>query len=208
MPATRLASMSACAFGMSSSTDVRSSSPPNASGPCVSATGSEGTYPRTSRPAARPSSPTWSARPPTPCSKASTASKLAKLHRELAQIRRRGYAINNQQTETGLTAIGIAITDTNHTLRRPLIGDADRPLPPRPLGRPGSRARRDRTARRGRPRSRRRTPNVNIVGHRRAGAATAFTATPRPRRAGRRAGACLVSRCWCRSPGARDGWRC
>jgi IclR family transcriptional regulator, acetate operon repressor len=36
---------------------------------------------------------------------------LAKLHRELAQVRRRGYAINNQQTETGLTAIGIAISD-------------------------------------------------------------------------------------------------
>jgi IclR family acetate operon transcriptional repressor len=36
---------------------------------------------------------------------------LAKLHRELAQVRRRGYAINNQQTETGLTAIGIAIRD-------------------------------------------------------------------------------------------------
>ncbi len=36
---------------------------------------------------------------------------LAKLHRELAQVRRRGYAINNQQTETGLTAIGIAVRD-------------------------------------------------------------------------------------------------
>jgi DNA-binding IclR family transcriptional regulator len=36
---------------------------------------------------------------------------LAKLHRELAQTRRRGYAINNQQTETGLTAIGIAVRD-------------------------------------------------------------------------------------------------
>ena len=38
---------------------------------------------------------------------------LAKLHRELAQVRRRGYAINNQQTETGLTAIGIAVRDTS-----------------------------------------------------------------------------------------------
>jgi DNA-binding IclR family transcriptional regulator len=37
---------------------------------------------------------------------------LTKLHRELAQVRRRGYAINNQQTETGLTAIGIAVKDT------------------------------------------------------------------------------------------------
>jgi DNA-binding IclR family transcriptional regulator len=36
---------------------------------------------------------------------------LAKLHRELAQVRRRGYAINNQQTETGLTAVGIAVRD-------------------------------------------------------------------------------------------------
>ena len=35
---------------------------------------------------------------------------LAKLHRELAQVRRRGYAVNNQQTETGLTAIGIAVS--------------------------------------------------------------------------------------------------
>ena len=38
---------------------------------------------------------------------------LAKLHRELAQVRRRGYAINNQQTETGLTAIGIAVRDAS-----------------------------------------------------------------------------------------------
>ena len=36
---------------------------------------------------------------------------LAKLHRELAHVRRRGYAINNQQTEAGLTAIGIAVGD-------------------------------------------------------------------------------------------------
>jgi DNA-binding IclR family transcriptional regulator len=36
---------------------------------------------------------------------------LARLHRELAQVRRRGYAINNQQTETGLTAVGIAVSN-------------------------------------------------------------------------------------------------
>ena len=38
---------------------------------------------------------------------------LAKLHRELAEVRRRGYAINNQQTEIGLTAIGIAISNAS-----------------------------------------------------------------------------------------------
>ena len=34
---------------------------------------------------------------------------LPKLHRELGAVRRRGFALNNQQTETGLTAIGIAL---------------------------------------------------------------------------------------------------
>jgi IclR family transcriptional regulator, acetate operon repressor len=34
---------------------------------------------------------------------------LARLRRELAAIRKRGYALNNQQTEAGLTAIGIAL---------------------------------------------------------------------------------------------------
>ena len=38
---------------------------------------------------------------------------LDKLHRELALVRRRGYAVNNQQTETGLTALGTAINDAD-----------------------------------------------------------------------------------------------
>ena len=33
------------------------------------------------------------------------------LRRELAAVRRRGYAINDQQTEAGLTALGRAVTD-------------------------------------------------------------------------------------------------
>jgi IclR family transcriptional regulator, acetate operon repressor len=33
----------------------------------------------------------------------------ARLRRELAAIRKRGYALNNQQTEAGLTAVGIAL---------------------------------------------------------------------------------------------------
>jgi IclR family acetate operon transcriptional repressor len=36
---------------------------------------------------------------------------LARLRRELAAIRKRGYALNNQQTEAGLTAIGVALPD-------------------------------------------------------------------------------------------------
>ena len=39
------------------------------------------------------------------------SAELAKLRRELAIVRRRGYALNHQQTETGLTAIGAAIHD-------------------------------------------------------------------------------------------------
>jgi IclR family transcriptional regulator, acetate operon repressor len=35
----------------------------------------------------------------------------ARLRRELALVRRRGYALNHQQTETGLTAIGAAVHD-------------------------------------------------------------------------------------------------
>jgi DNA-binding IclR family transcriptional regulator len=34
---------------------------------------------------------------------------LAKLERELRTIRRRGYAVNDQATETGLTAVGVAV---------------------------------------------------------------------------------------------------
>jgi IclR family transcriptional regulator, acetate operon repressor len=34
---------------------------------------------------------------------------LPALHRELALIRRRGYAINNQGTEVGVTAVGVLV---------------------------------------------------------------------------------------------------
>jgi DNA-binding IclR family transcriptional regulator len=36
---------------------------------------------------------------------------LPRLRRELSAVRKRGFAINNQQTETGLTAVGIALRD-------------------------------------------------------------------------------------------------
>jgi IclR family transcriptional regulator, acetate operon repressor len=35
----------------------------------------------------------------------------ARLERELRTIRRRGFAVNDQETETGLTAIGVAVPD-------------------------------------------------------------------------------------------------
>jgi IclR family transcriptional regulator, acetate operon repressor len=34
---------------------------------------------------------------------------LRNLRRELGQIRRNGFAINNQRTESGLTALGMAV---------------------------------------------------------------------------------------------------
>ncbi|MEJ3654104.1 IclR family transcriptional regulator [Actinomycetes bacterium KLBMP 9759] len=37
---------------------------------------------------------------------------LAALQRALRQVRKQGFAVNNQATETGVTAIGCAITDT------------------------------------------------------------------------------------------------
>jgi IclR family acetate operon transcriptional repressor len=37
---------------------------------------------------------------------------LATLRRQLAQVRRRGFAMNDQRTEAGLTALGIAVRDT------------------------------------------------------------------------------------------------
>ncbi|GAB2853416.1 IclR family transcriptional regulator [Actinocorallia aurea] len=37
------------------------------------------------------------------------------LTRELTQIRRRGFAINDQRTETGLTALGMAVRDPSGT---------------------------------------------------------------------------------------------
>ena len=36
---------------------------------------------------------------------------LPRLRRELSAVRKRGFAINNQQTETGLTGVGIALRD-------------------------------------------------------------------------------------------------
>jgi IclR family acetate operon transcriptional repressor len=36
---------------------------------------------------------------------------LTRLRRELTAVRKHGYAINHQQTETGLTAIGMAVPD-------------------------------------------------------------------------------------------------
>jgi DNA-binding IclR family transcriptional regulator len=33
----------------------------------------------------------------------------ARLRRELARVRRRGFAVNDQETETGLTAVGVAV---------------------------------------------------------------------------------------------------
>jgi IclR family transcriptional regulator, acetate operon repressor len=38
---------------------------------------------------------------------------LQRLHREVALIRKRGFAINNQRTEPGVTAIGVAVQN-NH----------------------------------------------------------------------------------------------
>ncbi len=37
---------------------------------------------------------------------------LARLRRQLALVRKRGFAINDQQTEAGLTALGMGIRDT------------------------------------------------------------------------------------------------
>ena len=36
---------------------------------------------------------------------------VSRLTRELALVRRRGYALNDQATETGLTAVGVAVPD-------------------------------------------------------------------------------------------------
>jgi len=37
--------------------------------------------------------------------------ELAGLHRQLAQVRNRGFAINDQGTEQGVTAVGVAVPD-------------------------------------------------------------------------------------------------
>lgn len=46
---------------------------------------------------------------------------LARLHRELALVRRRGFAINDQSTEAGLTALGVAVRNAP---RRPIAAVA------------------------------------------------------------------------------------
>ncbi|MEU6918431.1 IclR family transcriptional regulator [Streptomyces olindensis] len=45
-----------------------------------------------------------------------TAVDLPRLRRELARVRKRGFAINDQQTETGLTAIGVRVRSASHNL--------------------------------------------------------------------------------------------
>lgn len=42
---------------------------------------------------------------------------VARLRKELALVRRRGYATNDQSTEAGLTAVGVAIPDPDDRLR-------------------------------------------------------------------------------------------
>jgi len=44
----------------------------------------------------------------------------ARLHRELRTVRRRGFAVNDQQTEAGLTAIGVAVPDPAGAVRAAL----------------------------------------------------------------------------------------
>ncbi|MFC4466054.1 IclR family transcriptional regulator [Streptomyces xiangluensis] len=41
---------------------------------------------------------------------------LPRLRRELARVRKRGFALNNQETETGLTAIGVRVRAPAHGL--------------------------------------------------------------------------------------------
>ena len=44
------------------------------------------------------------------------AAASAKLERELRTVRRRGFAVNDQETEAGLTAVGVAVPDSaGHT---------------------------------------------------------------------------------------------
>ena len=44
----------------------------------------------------------------------------ARLERELRTVRRRGFAVNDQETETGLTALGVAVPDPKGTVRAAL----------------------------------------------------------------------------------------
>ena len=44
----------------------------------------------------------------------------ARLERELRTVRRRGFAVNDQETETGLTAVGVAVPDPEGAVRAAL----------------------------------------------------------------------------------------
>jgi IclR family acetate operon transcriptional repressor len=44
----------------------------------------------------------------------------ARLERELRTVRRRGFAVNDQDTETGLTAVGVAVPDPTGAVRAAL----------------------------------------------------------------------------------------
>jgi DNA-binding IclR family transcriptional regulator len=48
------------------------------------------------------------------------ADTAARLERELRTVRRRGFAVNDQETETGLTAVGVAVPDPQGTVRAAL----------------------------------------------------------------------------------------
>ncbi|GAB3345120.1 IclR family transcriptional regulator [Modestobacter lapidis] len=52
-----------------------------------------------------------------PCLAAVDGDTAARLHRELRTVRRRGFAVNDQQTEAGLTAIGVAVPDPARSVR-------------------------------------------------------------------------------------------
>lgn len=48
------------------------------------------------------------------------AETSARLERELRTVRRRGFAVNDQETETGLTAVGVAVPDPGGAVRAAL----------------------------------------------------------------------------------------
>jgi IclR family transcriptional regulator, acetate operon repressor len=48
------------------------------------------------------------------------AGATARLERELRTVRRRGFAVNDQETETGLTAVGVAVPDPGGVVRAAL----------------------------------------------------------------------------------------
>jgi IclR family acetate operon transcriptional repressor len=48
------------------------------------------------------------------------ADTAARLERELRTVRRRGFAVNDQETETGLTAVGVAVPDPGGAVRAAL----------------------------------------------------------------------------------------